>query len=119
MGVVTNGAVRDLPAIARMGFSLFSDRVSVSHAYAHVVDFGTSVEIAGLKIRPGDLLHGDQHGFLRVPFEIANEIPTVASAMRVRENEIMSFCQSSKFSVTGLRKLIEQSPGGRQTGTPV
>src|ERR1700689_601603 len=40
VGCVTNGAVRDLPAVEALGFHLFAGCVSVSHAYAHVIDFG-------------------------------------------------------------------------------
>ena len=50
VGAVTNGAVRDLPAAEKLGFQLFSGSVSVSHAYVHIVEFGTPVEIGGLKI---------------------------------------------------------------------
>src|SRR6185437_13934941 len=32
-GCITNGAVRDLPAIEKLGFQLFSGTVSPSHAY--------------------------------------------------------------------------------------
>jgi len=35
---ITNGAVRDLDAVKRLGLQLFSGSVSVSHAYAHVVE---------------------------------------------------------------------------------
>jgi hypothetical protein len=40
------------------------------------------VEVAGLKVRPGDLLHGDQNGLIRIPLEIATKIPDVASCMQ-------------------------------------
>jgi len=43
VGVVTNGAVRDLNAIEGSGFQVFAGNVSVSHAYAHVFDFGGPV----------------------------------------------------------------------------
>ena len=53
IGYITNGAVRDLPAVKELGFHLFSGRVSVSHAYAHLIEFGEPVEIGGLKIATG------------------------------------------------------------------
>lgn len=109
VGVVTNGAVRDLPEVARTGFHLFSRSVSVSHSYVHVVEYGTPVEVAGLKIKPGDLLHGDQHGIVNVPLEIATEIPKVATALRRREKVITTFCHSKDFSVPELGNLIDQT----------
>lgn len=111
VGVITNGAVRDLPEVEKTGFQLFSNSISVSHGYAHVVDFGMPVEIAGLRIKPGDLLHGDLHGVARVPLEIAADIPRMAAAMRRREKIITTFCKSSDFSTGGLAQIIEESAG--------
>ena len=109
VGAITNGAVRDLSAIEKMGFNLFSGNVSVSHAYSHIIEFGCQVEIAGLQISPGDLLHGDQHGIVRIPFEIADEIPKVAAQLRKREKVITSYCRSNNFSVSELASVIEHS----------
>ena len=114
IGVVTNGAVRDLPEVEKMGFNLFSGNVSVSHAYAHIVEFGSPVQIAGLQIRPGDLLHGDQHGIVRIPLEIADKIPAIAAQLRQRERAIISYCRSSHFSAAELPSIIEAGPNRPQ-----
>jgi regulator of RNase E activity RraA len=79
VGCVTNGAVRDLPAVEAMGFQLYAGSTSVSHAYAHIIEFGEPVEIGGLKISSGDLLHGDRHGVITIPRSRAAEIPETAS----------------------------------------
>ena len=105
VGCVTNGAVRDLPAVEKTGFHLFAGSVSLSHAYAHVVEFGKPVEIGGLKIGSGELVHGDCHGVQTVPLEIAREIPRVASELLAREREIIAICKSPGFS---LEKLGER-----------
>src|ERR1700722_7340873 len=71
LGCVTNGAVRDLPAIEALGFQLFAGSLAVSHSYAHIIEFGEPVEVGGLKIHSGDLIHGDRHGVLTIPLEVA------------------------------------------------
>lgn len=109
VGAITNGAVRDLPDIRKMGFHLFSGSVAVSHSYAHVVEFGGPVEVAGLKIKPGDLLHGDRHGLVRIPLDLAADIPKAAAALHKREKIITAFCKSKDFSIPGLANVIEQS----------
>jgi regulator of RNase E activity RraA len=108
VGVATNGAVRDLPDVGRLGFRLFSGNISASHAYVHVVDVGSPVVIGGLTIHPGDLLHGDRHGLLRIPNEIATEIPPLVERIHAREQQIVAFCRSPEFSKEGLRKLIQE-----------
>src|SRR5579863_5941028 len=67
VGFVTDGAVRELPSVHELGLHVFAGNVAVSHAYAHIFDFGVSVHIGGLEVNPGDLLHGDLHGLLTVP----------------------------------------------------
>jgi len=37
VGVITDGSVRDIPAVAAMGFPMFARSASVSHAYTHIV----------------------------------------------------------------------------------
>lgn len=107
VGVVTNGAVRDLPALEALGFAAFASRVAVSHAYAHIVELGTPVEIAGLKIQPGDLLLGDCHGVISIPLKIAAEIPETAARMIAREKEVISLCKPDG-QVEELRSAIRK-----------
>lgn len=109
VGVLTNGAVRDLRTVERSGLQLFSAGVAVSHAYMHVVEANRPVEVAGLKITPGDLLHGDEHGVVQLPRPIAAELPRVLAEEREREREIFEFCQSSTFSKDGLKALLARA----------
>jgi 4-hydroxy-4-methyl-2-oxoglutarate aldolase len=108
VGYVTNGAVRDLAAVKAQGFHLFSGSVSVSHAYAHLIEFGDPVEIGGLKITPGDLLHGDRHGVLKIPAEAVAGIPREAERLMRAESELIRFCQSPQFSLKGLSDQLKQ-----------
>ena len=112
VGAVTNGAVRSLPEVERLGFRLFSGSVSVSHAYIHVIEVGGVVEVGGLRIAPGDLIHGDVHGVLRVPLNIANEIPEVAGKIREQERRVVQYCHSPEFNIGQLRSIVASNPGG-------
>jgi len=108
VGVVTNGAVRDIPAARAAGFHYFAGCVSVSHGYVHIVDFGDPVEIGGLRIESGTLLHGDLHGVQSVPAEIAAQIPDVAARITAHERALLALCRSPAFS---LEKLLAAATG--------
>jgi 4-hydroxy-4-methyl-2-oxoglutarate aldolase len=97
VGYVTNGFARDLPAVETLGFHLFAGSTAVSHMYAHVCEFGGPVDIGGLKILPGDLIHGDRHGVHTIPLSVAPDIPKMASGILHDERELREFCQSSDF----------------------
>jgi 4-hydroxy-4-methyl-2-oxoglutarate aldolase len=105
-GVVTNGSVRDIPAAENAGFHYFAANVSVSHAYVHIVEIGQPVEIGGLKIQSGDLLHGDLHGVQSIPLDIAARIPPVAAQIMAKEQELIALCRSPEFSLEKLRAAV-------------
>ena len=107
IGYVTNGAVRELPSVRKMGIQLFAGSVAVSHAYAHIFEIGTSISVGGMEVRPGDLLHGDRHGVLTVPAEIAANVPGVADRLQRAEQSIIDFCRSKDFSVPKLREVMK------------
>lgn len=109
VGVVTNGAVRDLPDIRPTEFQMFAGNVAVSHAYAHIFDFGSKVEVGGLEVRPGDLMHADCHGVQTVPLEIAQEVPEVAREIRQRRQHLIGLRRSSDFTLEKMRQAIRDT----------
>ena len=109
VGAVTNGAVRDLPAVAAAGFHFFARNASVSHSYVHIVEVGGPVEVGGLKVHPGDLLQGDCHGVLSIPMEIATDIPAVAERIADKERKLIGLCRVSDFSLAKLREVVKET----------
>jgi 4-hydroxy-4-methyl-2-oxoglutarate aldolase len=94
VGTITDGAVRDLDEMTNAGFKAIARRLCVGHAFSHPIAWGVEVEVFGRKVRPGQLVHADKHGFLAVPegeerelleaarFMDANECNTVIPAAR-------------------------------------
>jgi 4-hydroxy-4-methyl-2-oxoglutarate aldolase len=105
---VTNGTVRDLPYVHGLGVQLFAGGVSVSHAYAHMFDLGAAVKVGGMDVRPGDLLHCDRHGLLKIPKEVAAKIPSVATRLQKATQKILDFCQSDNFSLDRLCVMLRE-----------
>ncbi len=106
---LTNGAVRDLAGLKAAGMQAFAGCVSTSHSYAHVTEFGEPIEIGGLKISPGDLLHGDEHGIQQIPIEIADRLPNAVSAVLAHEAELIELCKSPDFTLEKLNKALEKA----------
>jgi regulator of RNase E activity RraA len=110
VGAVTNGSVRDLPAIHDLGFQMFASGPSVSHAYMHVVEVGSEVVIGGLTVRSADLLHGDLHGVQSIPVNIAGQLPEMAAQQAAADRAIIALCRSSDFTLPKLRAAIAAQP---------
>jgi len=110
-GTVTNGSVRDLDEVRALGFHFFAGSVSVSHAYVHLVEIGVPVQVGGLTVRPGDIIHGDQHGVLSVPREIAGRISEGVGKVEQVERQLITYCQSPGFTRQGLEDLFNKLRG--------
>jgi 4-hydroxy-4-methyl-2-oxoglutarate aldolase len=104
---ITNGAVRDLNEVRAAGFRVFAGNVSISHAYAHVFDFAGPVELAGLRIQPGDLIHGDRHGFQTVPAEVVDQVLAAADHILTIRRSLTGLCRASDFSLSKLRDAVK------------
>jgi regulator of RNase E activity RraA len=105
LGVVTSGAVRDVPDIAE-GFQLLADRIGPSHAFVHVLDVGRTVNVAGMRVGDGDLVHADQHGAVVIPPEVAARVPETAALLARRERVIIEASKQPGFDLERLRKAI-------------
>lgn len=106
VGAVTNGAVRDIPAVQDLGFAFFAGNLSVSHSYVHIVEIGPPAKIGGLNIKSGDLLHGDLHGIQSIPQKIAAALPAAATRITDRERSLIALCRSGNFSIEKLRSAL-------------
>ena len=106
-GVVTDGSVRDLDEARALGFQFAAAHISVSHAYVHMVDFGLPVKLGGLWVKPGDLVHADQHGVVTIPPDIAERIPDAVAKVEADERKIIDVCKSKDFSAQKLKDLYK------------
>lgn len=102
LGLITDGSVRDLPDIAP-GFQMLAGRVGPSHAYVHIVDFARPVNVAGMRVRDGDLIHADQHGAVVIPHEVASQVRGAADQIIRRERVIIEAARQPGFDIDKLR----------------
>jgi 4-hydroxy-4-methyl-2-oxoglutarate aldolase len=90
-GAVLDGYWRDSAGILDLGFPTFGygSYAQDQAPRGKVVDFGVTIEIGGVRIRPGDILFGDRDGVLVIPREaeaeaIAKALEKVATENKVR-----------------------------------
>ena len=105
LGCVTDGSVRDLDEARGMGFRFFARGPSVSHAYVRVETVGEPIEVGGLEVAPGDLIHADQHGVLKIPHEIAAELPAAADRVIETEQALLRWVRSEEFDPDRLAEM--------------
>ena len=107
VGAITNGTARELPGVEASGFQVFARRLAISRAYIHVVEYGKPVEVGHLTIQPGDLIHGDRHGILIVPPQLAEALPSVASAIQAKKRQLIALSKEPGISPERLRQPLK------------
>lgn len=99
IGILTDGGLRDVKEVRALGnFQYFCAGLVVSHGNPICVSIGDEVTISGMRVRPGDLLHGDANGILHIPDECAEQVAEVAYSIWTREEETMRRVASPEFT---------------------
>lgn len=104
VGTITDGAIRDLDEMNNAGFKALARRLCVGHAHNFPVRWNCEVEVFGRKVRPGQLIHADKHGFLVIPKE--DETPLLLEAAHFMDSNECNTKISNARSATG--KTIEE-----------
>jgi regulator of RNase E activity RraA len=106
-GLITNGSVRDLDQWAP-GFQFLAGQISASHAYAKPVRVGGDVEVFGMHVRPGDLIHADRHGGVIVPPALVRALPDAAREVAAREAKILAVARGPECTADKLIEVFHQ-----------
>ncbi len=104
VGMVTDGGLRDVHEVRRLGFGCFARYIVVSHGNFGVVDVGEPVMLDGQEVRTGDILHGDANGIVIVPRQVLDGLPDAVEEVRTREKATMDFIKGTDFTIRAARK---------------
>jgi len=102
-GTITSGLLRDLDAIDK-SYQVLANGIGPSHAYVHVVEFNTSVNVHGLIIRDGDIIHADQHGAVIIPNPALSIIKRAINHMNKKEKHLIEAAKQDNFNIEKLKQ---------------
>ncbi len=103
IGVVSDAGVRDIPEVRAVGMHYFARGRVASHASFRIVRSNVAVQLLGLPVRPGDLLHGDENGLITVPDVPLADIQCAVERVRASERALMEYVRGPEFTLEGLR----------------
>lgn len=103
VGMVTDGALRDVAEVRALGFHYFMKYPVVSHANFSVTSVGEDITLDGQVVKTGDILHGDQNGIVIVPESVLGDLPNAVEDVRQKEADTMTYVRSNEFSYKELR----------------
>lgn len=100
-GALTNGVMRDLGDM-EPGFPVIAGSIGPSHLFSHVREIGTRVELFGLSIDEGDLVHADRHGAVKVPGGVIPRLSTAIDTLLASEQIILRPARQAGFDIEQL-----------------
>jgi 4-hydroxy-4-methyl-2-oxoglutarate aldolase len=103
VGMVTDGALRDLAEVRALGFHYFMRYPVVSHANFEIATVGDPIELDGQRVVTGDLVHGDSNGIVLIPWEILGDLPGAVEQVRTAEAGDMAYIDGKDFTLDGLK----------------
>ncbi len=104
VGMVTDGALRDVDEVRAIGFHYFMRYPVVSHGNFEIVSVGEPVVLDGERIVTGDLLHGDRNGIVVIPDAVLDGLPQAVQEVRDKESAQLAFMRSDDFSLAALKQ---------------
>ena len=87
VAVITDGALRDTPAIAGLGLAVY-------HQSSHAATLGrlhtplahqVPIACAGVTVLPGDIIVGDEEGAVVIPASMVEEVAAASATMEIEE----------------------------------
>ena len=102
-GAVTNGVVRDLDVLDD-GFPVLAASIGPSHGYVHCVEIGSPVNILGMRVAQGELIHADRHGALVIPDGAIPELERAINTVIEREEIVLGPARQPGFNIEKLEE---------------
>lgn len=103
LGALTNGVMRDLDVVADE-FPVLAGSIGPSHGHVYVVDIGTPVNVFGITVEQGELIHADRHGAIVIPPETIPELKRGIETVILNEAIIIGPAKEDDFSIQKLEE---------------
>jgi regulator of RNase E activity RraA len=102
-GTLTNGVMRDLGDVPD-GYPVIAGSIGPSHGFVHVKEIGTAVEIFGMSVTEGDLIHADRHGAIVIPADVIDVLEDAIDKLLSTEHLILEPARKDEFDFDAFEK---------------
>lgn len=105
-GIVTDGGVRDIQGMLKVPFAAYCRQITIHHCRLRFGTFNRPVEIGGIIVRPGEVIHANAEGVIKIPATCLATLPEAAARMRVFEEEALAVCRRTDLAGMEKRRQV-------------
>jgi 4-hydroxy-4-methyl-2-oxoglutarate aldolase len=87
LGAVTDGGLRDVEGMLTIPFAAYCHHKTIHHCAMRFRSINQPVDIGGITIRPGDVIHANAGGVIKIPSTCLEILPAKATQMRAFEHD--------------------------------
>lgn len=99
IGVVTNGGVRDVAGLRSVPFAAYCCGTTIHHEPMRFANAGKPVEVGGITIHAGEIIHANHEGVIKIPVNAAKALPALAVKMRAVEHAVHVYWRRTDVSI--------------------
>ena len=105
VGLVTDGGVRDVETVHEMGFHMFAAGTVPAHGNFGLDETMVPVEVGGVLVNYGDVVHADLNGVVIFPPELVDYVIAESHKVTLRESANFEWVNSDSFN---LQEMIDR-----------
>ena len=107
VGCIADGVVRDVDEYKGYGLPVYGRGIVQQsvRGRSSCAGYGIDVQLGGVRVRPGDLVMGDDNGVLVIPIERAQEVLEFAQMVKATEDRVIAAVRSGMDPIEAHEKV--------------
>lgn len=106
VGLVTDGGVRDIKGLLNVPFAAYCRGKTIHHTGLRFSRLNEPVEIGGIMINTGDVIHADSEGVIRIPLAALPHLSERAIQMRAFEHHVHMILRQTGLPLAEKRQAV-------------
>ena len=118
VGIVTDGRVRDVKGFAGIPLAVYSKGITIHHTSLRIRSINRPVEVGGITVRPGDVVHASAEGVIKIPKGCVQTLPARAIEMWGFEREAHEVFSNRELSSPEKKRRVLEILAARGFSVP-
>ena len=116
VGLVTDGGVRDIEGILTVPFGVYARGRTIHHCGVRFKSINRPVEVGGITVKPGELIHANAGGVIKIPPGATAQLPARAAEMHAFEHNAHCVFRNTAMSIRAKRQAVDALVAGLYAG---